>query len=125
MATRIFRFKTQLNAGQSNDGASGDPQIFTITAPSGVNRTIVELRPFGDGPFEYKGSYDTELYHDIDSDDINTFHRPHFVGLLINGTHSYNVIMTNLGTSTGNFGVDVVVEETAQGGTATSGTATA
>ncbi|MEM3844063.1 hypothetical protein [Metallosphaera sp.] len=112
MATRIFRFTVSLNAGQKNDGVGGDPQPFTITPPSGVVRTIVEIRPWGTQPFEYQGYYDTELYHVIDSNDIQTYHRPHFVGLQVTFTHNYNIQMTNLGSSAGTFGVDVVVEET-------------
>ncbi len=116
MATRIFRFTVTLNAGQKNDGQGGDPQPFTITVPQGIVRTIVELRPWGTQPFEYQGSYDTELYHDIDSNDINTYHRPHFVGLQITNTHTYSVIMSNLGSASGTFGVDVVVEESVASG---------
>jgi hypothetical protein len=112
MATRIIRFKVSLNAGQSNNGQGGNPAPFVIQTPTGFQRTIVEVRPFGDQPFEYQGNYDTELYHDIDSDDINTYHRPHYVGLVILTTHQYSAIMTNNGTATGNFGVDIVVEET-------------
>jgi hypothetical protein len=113
MATRIFRFTISLNAGQSNNGSQGNPSPFTITAPAGINRRIVEIRPWGTQPFEYQGNYDTELYHDIDSNDINTYHRPHYVALDINGTHEYSVVMTNNGTATGTFGVDLVVEESA------------
>ena len=113
MATRIFRFYITLNAGQANNGAQGNPSPFTVTAPSGINRRIVEIRPWGTQPFEYQGNYDTELYHDIDSNDINTYHRPHYVALDINGTHEYSVVMTNNGTATGTFGVDLVVEESA------------
>ena len=117
MATRIFRYTVSLNAGQKNDGQGGDPQPFTLTAPQGITRTIVEIRPWGTQAFEYQGSYDTELYHDIDSNDINTYHRPHFVGLNISGTHTYTIIMTNLGSATGSFGVDLVVEENPSSGT--------
>ena len=113
MATRIFRFYVTLSAGQANNGASGNPSPFTITAPSGINRRIVEIRPWGTQGFEYQGNYDTELYHDIDSNDINTYHRPHYVALDINGTHEYSVVMTNDGTASGTFGVDLVVEESA------------
>ncbi|MEM3828460.1 MAG: hypothetical protein QXP36_04515 [Conexivisphaerales archaeon] len=112
MATRIYRFTVNLNAGQTNNGQGGNPAQFSISPPQGINRTIVEIRPWGTGPFEYQGYYDTELYHDIDSNDINTYHRPHFVGLLITYTHSYIAQMTNLGSSSGTFGVDIVVEET-------------
>jgi hypothetical protein len=115
MATRIFAFRVSLNAGQSNDGQGTDPSPFSITVPSGIKRTIVELRPYGDDSFVLNANYDTELYHSIDSDDINTYHRPHFVGLDITETHVYTIIMTNRGTATGNFGVDVVVEETVTG----------
>jgi len=120
MATRIFRFTISLAAGQANNGASGNPSPFTITAPSGINRRIVEIRPWGTQPFEMQGNYDTELYHDIDSNDINTYHRPHYVALDINGTHQYSIVITNNGSSSGTFGVDVVVEESALtgGGTA-------
>jgi hypothetical protein len=121
MATRIFRFYITLNAGQANNGASGNPSPFIVTAPSGINRRIVEIRPWGTQPFEYQGNYDTELYHDIDSNDINTYHRPHYVALDINGTHEYSVVVTNNGTATGTFGVDLVVEESAL---TTSGAAT-
>jgi len=113
MATRIFRFYISLSAGQANNGASGNPAPFTITAPSGINRRIVEIRPWGTQPFEFQGNYDTELYHDIDSNDINTYHRPHYVALDINGTHQYSIVMTNNGTASGTLGVDVVVEESA------------
>jgi len=113
VATRIFRFYISLNAGQANNGASGNPSPFVITAPSGINRRIVEIRPWGTQPFEYQGNYDTELYHDIDSNDINTYHRPHYVALDINGTHQYSIVITNNGSSSGTFGVDVVVEESA------------
>jgi hypothetical protein len=128
MATRIFRFTCNLNPGQSNDGANGDPDQFVINVPSqNVQRTIVEIRPFGADEFEYIGLYDTELYHDIDSNDINTYHRPHFVGLTLTGTHQYVAQMTNKGTTSGAlYGVDIVVEETAISGTAPAGgTATA
>lgn len=111
MATRIYRFTVTLNAGQTNDGQGSDPAPFSISPPQGIVRTIVEIRPWGTQPFEYKGYYDTELYHDIDSNDINTYHRPHFVGLQITFTHQYVIQMTNLGTASGTFGVDVVVEE--------------
>ena len=113
VATRIFRFTISLSAGQANNGAQGNPSPFTVTAPSGINRRIVEIRPWGTQAFEYQGNYDTELYHDIDSNDINTYHRPHYVALDINGTHEYSVVMTNNGTATGTFGVDLVVEESA------------
>jgi hypothetical protein len=113
VATRIFRFYITLAAGQANNGAQGNPSPFTITAPSGINRRIVEIRPWGTQSFEYQGNYDTELYHDIDSNDINTYHRPHYVALDINGTHQYSVVMTNNGSSSGTFGVDLVVEESA------------
>jgi len=113
VATRIFRFYVSLSAGQANNGTGGNPSPFTITAPSGINRRIVEIRPWGTQAFEYQGNYDTELYHDIDSNDINTYHRPHYVALDINGTHEYSVVMTNNGSSSGTFGVDVVVEESA------------
>jgi len=121
MATRIFRFYISLSAGQANNGAQGNPSPFVVTAPSGINRRIVEIRPWGTQPFEYQGNYDTELYHDIDSNDINTYHRPHYVALDINGTHEYSVVMTNNGTASGTFGVDLVVEESAltTGGAAT------
>jgi len=113
MATRIFRFYISLSAGQANNGAQGNPSPFTITAPSNINRRIVEIRPWGTQSFEYQGNYDTELYHDIDSNDINTYHRPHYVALDINGTHQYSIVITNNGSSTGTFGVDLVVEESA------------
>ena len=113
MATRIFRFTISLAAGQANNGASGNPSPFTVTAPSGINRRIVEIRPWGTQPFEMQGNYDTELYHDIDSNDINTYHRPHYVALDINGTHQYSIVITNNGSSSGTFGVDIVVEESA------------
>ncbi|MEM3845050.1 MAG: hypothetical protein QXU98_05055 [Candidatus Parvarchaeota archaeon] len=112
MATRIYRFTVTLNAGQTNNGQGGNPAQFSISPPQGINRTIVEIRPWGTQPFEYQGYYDTELYHDIDSNDINTYHRPHFVGLLITYTHSYIAQITNNGSSVGQFGVDLVVEET-------------
>jgi len=113
MATRIFRFYISLSAGQANNGAQGNPSPFTVTAPSGINRRIVEIRPWGTQAFEYQGNYDTELYHDIDSNDINTYHRPHYVALDINGTHEYSVVVTNNSTASGTFGVDLVVEESA------------
>jgi len=118
MATRIFRFVTTLNSGQTNDGASGDPAPFQISVPTeGVQRTIVEIRPFGVDAFEYTGYYDTELYHDIDSSDVQTFHRPHFVGLTLTGTHYYKAMITNKGSGNSEaFGVDIVVEETAISG---------
>jgi hypothetical protein len=121
MATRIFRFTISLSAGQANNGAQGNPSPFVVTTPSNINRRIVEIRPWGTQPFEYQGNYDTELYHDIDSNDINTYHRPHYVALDINGTHEYSVVVTNNGTATGTFGVDLVVEESAL---TTSGAAT-
>ena len=113
MATRIFRFTISLSAGQANNDASGNPAPFVVTAPSGINRRIVEIRPWGTQSFEYQGNYDTELYHDIDSNDINTYHRPHYVALDINGTHEYSVVVTNNSTASGTFGVDLVVEESA------------
>jgi len=113
MATRIFRFTISLSAGQANNGASGNPSPFTVTAPSGINRRIVEIRPWGTQPFEMQGNYDTELYHDVDSNDINTYHRPHYVALDVNGTHEYSIVMTNNGTASGTLGVDIVVEESA------------
>ena len=113
MATRIFRFYITLNAGQANNGTQGSPSPFTITAPSGINRRIVEIRPWGTQPFEMQGNFDTELYHDIDSNDINTYHRPHYVALDVNGTHEYSIVMTNNGTASGTLGVDIVVEESA------------
>jgi hypothetical protein len=128
MATRIYRFVTTLNSGQTNDGVSDDPDYFEISVPSqNVQRTIVEIRPFGVDAFEYVGYYDTQLYHDIDSSDIQTFHRPHFVGLTLTGTHIYKAMITNKGSGNGeSFGVDIVVEETAISGTAPAGgTATA
>ncbi len=111
MATRIFRFVINLSAGQTNNGQGGNPPPFTISPPQGVVRTIVELRPWGTQSFEYQGYYDTELYHDIDSNDINTYHRPHFVGLQVTFTHQYIIQITNTSSSSGTFGVDVVVEE--------------
>jgi len=60
-----------------------------------------------------QGNFDTELYHDIDSNDINTYHRPHYVALDVNGTHEYSIVMTNNGTASGTLGVDIVVEESA------------
>jgi hypothetical protein len=128
MATRIFRFTCKLDPGQSNDGQGTDPTQFVINVPSqDVQRTIVEIRPFGADAFEYTGYYDTDLYHDIDSNDINTYHRPHFVGLTLTGTHYYVAQMVNKGTTSGAlYGVDIVVEETAISGTApTGGAATA
>jgi len=113
MATRIFRFTISLSAGQANNGTGGNPSPFVVTAPSGINRRIVEIRPWGTQAFEYQGNYDTELYHDIDSNDINTYHRPHYVALDINGTHQYSIVITNNGSASGTFGVDVVVEESA------------
>ena len=113
MATRIFRFYITLTASQANNGAQGNPSPFTVTAPSNINRRIVEIRPWGTQAFEFQGNYDTELYHDIDSNDINTYHRPHYVALDINGTHQYSIVITNNGSATGTFGVDVVVEESA------------
>ena len=127
VATRIFRFYVSLSAGQANNGTGGNPSPFTVTAPSGINRRIVEIRPWGTQSFEYQGNYDTELYHDIDSNDINTYHRPHYVALDINGTHEYSVVMTNNGSSSGTFGVDLVVEESAltSGGAAAPATGAA
>jgi len=123
MATRIFRFTCNLNPGQSNDGQGSDPAQFVIKVPSqNVQRTIVEIRPFGADAFEYTGYYDTELYHDIDSNDVNTYHRPHFVGLTLTGTHQYVAQMVNKGTTSGAlFGVDIVVEETAIAGAGGAG----
>jgi hypothetical protein len=123
MATRIFRFTCNLNPGQTNDGVNQDPAQFVINVPSqDVQRTIVEIRPFGADAFEYIGLYDTELYHDIDSNDIQTYHRPHFVGLTLTGTHQYAAQMTNKGTTSGAlFGVDIVVEETAVAGAGGAG----
>jgi len=123
MATRIYRFVTNLNPGQSNDGVNQDPDQFEISVPTqGVQRTIVEIRPWGADAFEYIGLYDNELYHDIDSNDIQTYHRPHFVGLTLTGTHKYVAQMTNKGTTSGAlYGVDIVVEETAISGTAPAG----
>jgi len=63
MATRIFAFRVSLAANQSNDGQGTDPSPFSITVPSGIKRTIVELRPYGDYSFVLNANYDTELYH--------------------------------------------------------------
>lgn len=111
MVYRIIAFRTTLNAGQTNDGVGGDPAPFVITAPNGFQRTITEIRPYGDQSFLMSGTYDTDNIHPIDSDDINTYKKPHLVNALIQTPHQYIIQFTNRGTVTGNFGVDVVVDE--------------
>jgi len=116
MATKILHFgPVTLSANQSNDGNGQDPVPFAITTPTGVMRTIVEIRPSGTMPWLYTGQLNSEVQHQFDSNDINTYHLPLYVGLDIQGTDTYTIILTNQGSSSGTFQVDVVVEETATG----------
>jgi len=116
MATKILHFgPVSLSANQSNDGVGQDPSPFTITTPSGIMRTIVEIRPSGTMPWLYTGQLNSEVQHTFDSNDINTYHLPLYIGLDIQGTDTYTIILTNQGSSSGTFWVDVVVEETATG----------
>jgi len=118
VATKILHFgPVALSANQSNDGVGTDPAPFTITAPSGIMRTIVEIRPSGTMPWLYSGQLNSEVQHQFDSNDVNTYHLPMYIGLDIQGTDTYTIIMANQGSSSGTFEVDVVIEETATGAT--------
>ena len=126
MATKILHFgPVTLNANQSNDGNGQDPAPFSITTPTGVMRTIVEIRPSGTMPWLYTGQLNSEVQHQFDSNDINTYHLPLYVGLDIQGTDTYTAMFTNQGSSSGTFQVDIIIEETATGqagaGTPTGG----
>ncbi len=112
MATRIKRFTVNLNANQTNDGLNGDPNPFTLSAPSGITRTIVELRPWGSEPFVVTTQLNSEVQHEIDSNDVNTYHTPEYVGLEISGNDVFAIQFTNLGSSAGSFGISVIFEET-------------
>jgi len=112
MATRIKIATKTLLAGANGTEADEGP----FTPPTGLVWTIVELRPDSAVANLYRGFYDTEEYHDIDSRDTDTYGKPHVVAIDIIQPHKYTVKWNDNGGAGGDVQATLVIEESRQTG---------
>lgn len=116
MATRIKRVSVTLGAGATGTEADEGP----ITPPTGLVWTIVELRPDSAIANLFRGFYDTEEYHDIGSEDTDTYGKPHVVAIDIIQPHKYTAKWNDEGGAGGDVKATIVIEESRQTGGATA-----
>ena len=112
MATRIKRMTATLLAAATGTEADEGP----LTPPTGLVWTIVELRPDSLIDNLYRGFYDTEEYHDIGSEDTDTYGKPATVAIDIIQPHKYTVKWNDEGGAGGDVKATVVIEESRQTG---------
>lgn len=104
-----------LTAGQTAGAAAEGP----LSPPTGLIWTIVELRPDADIDNLFRGFYDTEEYHDIGSEDTDTYGHPHVVALDVIQPHYYTCKWDDEGGAGGDVKCTVVIEESIQSGVRT------
>lgn len=107
MATKILNANGTLTANQSNiEFGSG------FTPKAGLRWTIVELRPYFAGKGDAFGFIDDQQYHDVASEDVATYGKPHVVGVQIQQPVIFHAKFTDRSGASNFVGVDIVVEET-------------
>lgn len=104
MATRIFLIRGSVTTSETELSP-------TLSPPSGIRWTIVELRPRATASCTVRGYFDTELYHEIRTTVTpGAFPKPHTIALDIQLPHQYKLAaFADSGTQT--VEVEVVVEE--------------
>jgi len=107
MATRIIHLDGTLAAG------AGFTELApALTPPEGLRWTIVELRPTFQRDGTFRGFFDTELYHEIEREDVVALGEPHIVALDVVQPHAYHVFFNNRDAAlTNRVGIDITVEE--------------
>jgi len=107
LATRIIHLDATLAAGA----------VFTELGPplipaEGLRWTIVELRPVFQRVGTFRGFFDTELYHEIDQEEVVQYGEPHVVALDVIASHAYHVFFSNRDlVNTNRVAIDITVEE--------------
>lgn len=112
MATRITRVSATVAGSASGTALTGSP----LTPPTGLKWTIVELRPTFEGAGQVDFYFDTELYHTVDSEDVNQYGKPQTVALDVVQPHQYRILGTDRSGSNNLIIVDIVYEESPQSG---------
>ncbi|MEM3092177.1 MAG: hypothetical protein QXW26_04705 [Candidatus Nitrosocaldus sp.] len=105
MATRIFTFKTSVNASTS------DVEIVKLQPPTDTQWTIVEVRPILNDAGQIRCFFDTELYHTFDFEDVLKYTRQHTLVLDLVSPHFYRVVADNNVATAQVMGIVIVVEE--------------
>ena len=107
MATKILNANTTLSGNQTNlEAGTG------FTPKAGLRWTIVELRPYFSGKGDFLGFVDDQQYHDIASEDVATYGKPHVVGVIIQQPVIFHAKFSDRSGVSNFVGVDIVVEET-------------
>jgi len=111
MTTRIISLSTLLaaNAAPTEIGEG-------ISPSSGLNWTLVEVRPFFQGKGDFYLFVDDQQYLQVASEDVATYGKPHVVGIQIAQPVVFHIKFDDRSGSSNYVGVDLVIEETTQGG---------
>lgn len=112
MATRIFRLYGTL-------GVSAADQVLTngpLSPPSGIKWTVVEYRPAMGDLGHIDCFFDTELYHTLVQESTNQIAMPRVVALDIVQPHQLRVLATDDSGNGQDVDIEIVVEESPQGG---------